>query len=739
MPRPEPDADAPRGHAPRHTVAGGRHRRPMPRPARRRVLLAGAAGWRRPAVLTVIVVLGALLAPATGPAKAARGSNVDPSTLPGVLSTFLPAQPANTIGQFAVVSTPASATTPLTTSDLHQIVVRTGGITPLAADRTAVVEDTNIGRGVDQVNFQGGWTECGSCQPPTPNNSFKYSLTAGSTATVRFTGTQIRIYGVKEAAGGIASVTVDNRPSTNIDTYAPTQSNALIYDSGPITNSVHTAVITNIGQRDAASDAFVVSFDRAEIFTDPTLGATGGGTTRPPTGTAPPPSPPPVGPPTTIEDTSVGTYNDHVAYTGDWTECGGCKPPTPNNSFHYSLNAGATATIRWTGTRIVIYGVKEHAGGMLTVSVDGRPTTTVDTYAPTSSNALIYDSGVLSLGDHTAVITNIGEKNSASAAFAVSFDRAEVYSSPLAPTPVSGNRSGQPWLSGANGDPLMTPDDVDAFCSFRGHPCDLAQLYVARDSWNSIVQPSFAETNFAGWPGKLVIAVPPFPEDGTSNLTSCAAGAYDSYWKQFGLTLDQEKRQNSIIRLAWEANGDWYPWSGTNVSAYINCFRRIVDDIHTTAKPWPQFDWSIDAHYSQNPPSHVPTDLYPGDGYVDVISIDAYDHYPSSHTLDEFNAQADAQGGITWLYDFARAHNKLFGIAEWGVASGSGDNGGGDNPNYIQFMRDWMMARAGRGMYYEAYFNNCDKGNVGSNLYRPKGDHCLYQNTASAARYAQLW
>ncbi|MBL7486923.1 endoglucanase [Frankia sp. AgB1.9] len=704
-------------------------RRPRPRPRLRPRLTSLA-------VLAVALVLGAVVTPDAvyAASPGIPGSEVDPGTLPGVLRGAAPPPTMDGIGQVPILTTTAPATEPLAAADLQHTMIQTGGITPLAAAQSAVIEDTNVGAGVGRVSYGGNWTVCGGCMPSTPNRSFEYSLAAGDTATVQFTGTQVRIYGVKERAGGLASVQVDNGSTTNVDTYAPNSSNALLYDSGTLPNGVHTAVLTNLGQRNAASAAFAVSFDRAEIFTDPGSGSGGGST--PPTGTK-----------TTIEDTAIGPDSNQVVYNGNWTRCGGCVPSTPNRSFRYSLTAGATTTIRWTGNRILIYGVKEQAGGLVSVSVDGRATATVDTYAPTSSNTLIYDSGQLSFGDHIAVVTNIGQRNSASAAFAVSFDRAETYTS--ADTgggggtggggTGGGNRSGQPWLSGANGDPLITPQDVDGFCSFRGDLCDIAQVYVARDSWASIVRPSFAETNFNGWPGKLVLTVPPFPEDHTSNLATCATGAYNSYWQQFGRTLNSTGRQNSIVRLAWEANGDWYPWAGTNASDYINCFRQVVNSIRSTTTTSPQFDWTINAHYSQNPPSHVPTDLYPGDQWVDIVSIDAYDHFPPSFTLDQFNDQAEAMGGITWLYNFARAHGKLFGVPEWGVASGSGDDGGGDNASYIQFMRDWMVARAGHGMYYESYFNNCEMENVGSNLFRPVGDHCLYQNTAAATRYAQLW
>jgi hypothetical protein len=433
-------------------------------------------------------------------------------------------------------------------------------------------------------------------------------------------------------------------------------------------------------------------------------------------------------PTTTIEDSDIGTGINQVSYTGDWTVCGGCVPTTPNGRFRYSTAGGSTVRVRFSGTQIKIYGIVEPHGG-IAIALDGSPATTIDTYAVTSSATLLYDSGPLTNGIHTAYLVNVQRHNPASDAYVIGFDRAEIS---------TGNRSGQPWLSGANGDPAMTPADVDAFCTFRGSPCDLAETFVARNSWSAIVQPSFAETNFAGWPGRLKISVPPFPENAGASLATCATGAYDSYWRTFGTTLNSTGRQNSIIRIAWEANGDWYQWSATDPAAYIGCWRHIADAIRSTANPDPLLDWGINAHYPQNPPSHDARDIYPGDNWVDIVSIDAYDHHPPSPTLAAFNAQANANGGITWLYNFARAHNKLFGIGEWGVASGS-DNGGGDDANYIQFMRDWMTARAGQGLYYEAYFNNCEAHNLGSNIYRPTSSTCLYRNPNAAARYASLW
>ncbi|CAO5236091.1 GH26 domain-containing protein [Frankia sp. AgKG'84/4] len=590
---------------------------------------------------------------------------------------------------------------------------------------TGTIEDTSIGTGLNQVFYTGDWAQCGGCTPATPNNSFHYSTSSDATATIRFTGTQFRIYGVRDYHGGLATVSIDGAPSITIDTYVLHPVSTVIYTSPVLRGGTHQATLINIGQRNPASDATVVAFDRAEALTDPGL--------------------PPVDTITrSIEDNQIGVGADQVSYTGSWLACGGCVPPTPNNSFRYSSTAGSTATIRFTGTQISVYGIRESHGGIMAISVDFGLSTIVDSYAPTSSVALLFTSSRLINGAHILQIINTGQRNPASDNTVTAFDRAGIAATsppvdPLPPPPPGANRSGLPWLSGVNGDPQNTPTAVDSFCAFRGSLCDLAHVYTARDSWDAIVRPGFAEENYAGWPGRLIISVPAFPENTGSSLATCATGAYDTFWRTFGNTLNSTGRQNSIIRVAWQANGNWFQWTAYNARNYVNCWRHIATAIRATANPDPVLDWTINAHFSQFPPSHNPLDLYPGDAYVDSVGIDAYDHYPPSASLAAFNAQANAVGGLTWLYNFARAHGKQFGIGEWGVAPGSGVNGGGDSATFVQWMHDWMAARAGRGFLYEAYFNNCDPGNVGSNLYRPFSTACIYRNPDAEARYTNLW
>lgn len=92
----------------------------------------------------------------------------------------------------------------------------------------------------------------------------------------------------------------------------------------------------------------------------------------------------------------------------------------------------------------------------------------------------------------------------------------------------------------------------------------------------------------------------------------------------------------------------------------------MVDAIRPTAEPDPEKSWSLNANYSQNPPSHNAIDMYPGDAWVDTVGLDSYDAWSVSRTKAEFDAQATAVGGLTCWYNFATAYNKAFGIGEWG-------------------------------------------------------------------------
>jgi hypothetical protein len=299
-----------------------------------------------------------------------------------------------------------------------------------------------------------------------------------------------------------------------------------------------------------------------------------------------------------------------------------------------------------------------------------------------------------------------------------------------------GARSGLPWMSGSNGDPTMESKYFDAFGSWRGRPDDVAMMYTDRSSWDSLTGASmFVFSYMTGWPGKLVISQPPFPNDG-STLAACAAGTYDAHWKTFGSSLVSNSRVDSIVRIAWEFNGDFMYWHATNdTQQFKDCWNHVAAAIKST-DPQALLDWTVNSKYTPTDSCNGDaTNCYPGDTYVDYVGIDNYDEYPPS-TTTPFDTIATASGGVTWIYDFAMAHHKRFAVGEWGVVSGAGSNGGKDNPAFVQNMFAWFQAHASTGLY-ESYFSYPME--VDSKIIDNTTGACGCDNPMASAKYKALY
>ncbi|MCK9923538.1 beta-mannanase [Frankia sp. AgPm24] len=282
-------------------------------------------------------------------------------------------------------------------------------------------------------------------------------------------------------------------------------------------------------------------------------------------------------------------------------------------------------------------------------------------------------------------------------------------------------------------------EQANAWAAFRGRPNDVVVMYTERSSWGAITSPWVGRgtSTFAGYAGTWVLTQPLFPDSGPQkgNLASCAAGDYDSYWRQFGRWLVAQGRGDSFVRLGWEFNGLWFAWAATDPQNWIQCFRHASSAIRSTS-PTVRIDWNLNAHGSTTPVGAF--DLYPGDQYVDVIGVDSYDQYPPSPTAAAFDDQCNGDAGLCQVITFARTHNKLFSVPEWGVVSQQGSKAGrsgaagGDNPVYVQKMYDTFYHNADI-LAYEAYFSDAESDNVRSSLVNPN------LNPASAVTYQRLW
>ncbi len=223
-----------------------------------------------------------------------------------------------------------------------------------------------------------------------------------------------------------------------------------------------------------------------------------------------------------------------------------------------------------------------------------------------------------------------------------------------------------------------------------------------------------------------------------AQLQATVNGSNDSGYRVAATYLRDSGNADAVIRLGWEFDGGWMPWSSRgNEAMWVSAYRRVAD-IFRSVSPSFKFDWTGDPGFLQGQ-----TSAYPGDNYVDIVGMDLYDKSlasawnPSTRTwVDPAAAFATEIPNLTFQRDFAIAHGKLVSYPEWGLASGgteSPNSAGNDDPAFIQGMYDWMsgLPTSGAGsLAYHSYFNE-DTSNDGL--------HMLSHFPNAAARFKALF
>ena len=97
---------------------------------------------------------------------------------------------------------------------------------------------------------------------------------------------------------------------------------------------------------------------------------------------------------------------------------------------HRSATTSAKMEITFTGSRIRVYGPKGPSLGKASISIDGGPSTVLDSYRYSlQEQSFLHMSEWLPAGQHKATITVLGQRNSASSGNTWSLDSLEVVSS----------------------------------------------------------------------------------------------------------------------------------------------------------------------------------------------------------------------------------------------------------------------------------------------------------------------
>jgi beta-mannanase len=110
------------------------------------------------------------------------------------------------------------------------------------------------------------------------------------------------------------------------------------------------------------------------------------------------------------------------------------------------------------------------------------------------------------------------------------------------------------------------------------------------------------------------------------------------------------------------------------------------------------FDWCINAYYEPIPLA----DWYPGNNFVDIIGVDAYDSgVPDG--ANRWSTIYNQPDGIKAVLRFAAAHGKPVSIPEWGLSPPGASGGGGEDPSYIQGIASVVKNNP---VAYQSYFYN---------------------------------
>jgi hypothetical protein len=132
--------------------------------------------------------------------------------------------------------------------------------------------------------------------------------------------------------------------------------------------------------------------------------------------------------------------------------------------------------------------------------------------------------------------------------------------------------SGLAWRSGASCGQI-------GFTGWRNRELDVYVGFVQHDTWDRMFQhlrSNWFKSVVRRSP-QPVVSLPMMPRSATRQHSACAAGQFDSNFRQFGSLLGQAGAGHAIVPLGWEAGigSDSHPWgidSAGDIPNYKRCF-----------------------------------------------------------------------------------------------------------------------------------------------------------------------
>jgi GH43 family beta-xylosidase len=132
---------------------------------------------------------------------------------------------------------------------------------------TSVINDTDIGTGLNQVEYAGTWNSGSGCGNQCFWGNDHWAGGAGVSATIRFSGTKVALLSVVDRGNGIAAISIDGGLEQRVDYYSSIRvGEQLVYVSPTLPTGSHTLKVRVTGEKNPASSSTQVSVDRIEVY-----------------------------------------------------------------------------------------------------------------------------------------------------------------------------------------------------------------------------------------------------------------------------------------------------------------------------------------------------------------------------------------------------------------------------------------------------------------------------------------
>jgi hypothetical protein len=141
--------------------------------------------------------------------------------------------------------------------------------TNIALDRADISSGTRIDANATtgtHFAYSSGWGETSGISDMYAGTA-NWNPTAGSTATMSFTGTKIALHAVKDVDQGIMTVSIDGAAPTSVDDYASTRlASGVVWTSPTLASGTHTLTVTVTGTHDSSSSGSTIALDSVDIL-----------------------------------------------------------------------------------------------------------------------------------------------------------------------------------------------------------------------------------------------------------------------------------------------------------------------------------------------------------------------------------------------------------------------------------------------------------------------------------------